>query len=500
MGRTFQVQRGQIVGHDDAAGSTAWTHDDSRTGNGNVPMTYGYRPGEMTLILAPEDPITTELPVPRLGIVVTREAGQASNRSITLEGDRIRIGSHPSNEVLIQDRSVSRFHCALTAGPRGWILTDTSSRNGTYLGGVRVRDVDLPRAPSEIQLGESTLQLSELGNRATAQIPACENLGDLYGGSVAMRRVYALLERVATSDATVLIEGESGTGKELVAHEVVRRGRRADGPFVTVDVSSIAPTLIESELFGHARGAFTGASRERVGAFEAANGGTVFLDEIGEMPLEMQPKLLRAIEAREVRRLGETTARKIDVRVIAATNRDLEREVNLGRFRGDLFFRLAVVTVQLPPLRQRLEDLPLLLRAMLDSMGAIDQLALFTPQVLLDMSLHDWPGNVRELRNYVERAVIMGSVESMQGGSDPRMPSDLVDTVPTNGWTESDLEDPFKVAKEQLITRFERVYLTRLLERCEGNVSRAARQAKLDRMYLSRMLQRHGLKSRTSDA
>jgi DNA-binding NtrC family response regulator len=463
-------------------------------------MTHGYRPGEMTLILQPGDSITTELPVPRLGIVVSRQAGQPCNRSITVEGDRIRVGSHPSNEIRLEDRSVSRFHCALTAGPRGWILTDTSSRNGTYLGGLRVRDVDLPRTPCEIQIGESTLALSELGNSATAQIPACEQFGDLHGSSIAMRRVYALLDRVAASDATVLVEGESGTGKELVAHEIVRRGRRAQGPFVTVDLSSISPTLIESELFGHARGAFTGAARERIGAFEAANGGTVFLDEVGEMPLELQPKLLRAIEARKIRRLGETAARRIDVRVIAATNRDLEREVNLGRFRGDLFFRLAVVTVKLPPLRQRLEDIPLLLRSMLDSLGASEQLSLFTPQVLYEMSVHDWPGNVRELRNFVERAVILGSVQSIHDREETRLASDLADALQTSGWTEAELDDPFKVAKEQLISRFERAYLTRLMERGEGNVSRAARQAKLDRMYLSRLLQRHGLKSRTSDA
>ncbi len=462
-------------------------------------MNKGSRHGDVTLILPPDQAVTTELPVPRLEIVITREAGVACNRAMTLEGERIRFGSHPSNEVRLEDRSVSRFHCSLAAGQHGWMLTDSSSLNGTFLGGARVRDVDLPRPTCELQLGESTVQVHELGASVVAQIPSCSSFGDLYGSSVAMRRVYATLERVANSEATVLIEGESGTGKELVANEIVQRGPRAQGPLVTVDASSISSSLIESELFGHVRGAFTGADRERKGAFEAANGGTVFLDEIGEMPLDLQPKLLRAIESREIRRVGETTTRRVDVRVIAATNRNLEREVNLGRFRGDLFFRLAVVTVQLPPLRHRLEDLSLLLQALLESMGATDKMPLFTPKVLKEMSAHDWPGNVRELRNYVERAVIMGGVNTIRGGTQPPPLPEQLDATKSTGWGDDDLLEPFKVAKERLITRFEHAYLSRLLDSADGNVSRAARQAKLDRMYLSRLLQRHGLKAKTSD-
>ncbi|HEY5959221.1 MAG TPA: sigma 54-interacting transcriptional regulator, partial [Polyangiaceae bacterium] len=269
--------------------------------------------------------------------------------------------------------------------------------------------------------------------------------------------------------------------------------------FVTVDASSISPSVIESELFGHSRGAFTGAERERKGAFEAAHGGTLFLDEIGEMPLDLQPKLLRAIESREIRRVGETATRRVDVRVIAATNRNLEREVNLGRFRGDLFFRLAVVTLQLPPLRQRLDDIPLLVQALLESMGATDQSPLFTPHVLQDMSGYEWPGNVRELRNYVERTVIMGVASSIRCGSQSPQLTEPIDTSLDAAWDDSQLAEPFKIAKERLVARFEHAYLSRLLDSCEGNVSRAARQAKLDRMYLSRLLQRHGLKTKTNE-
>lgn len=216
------------------------------------------------------------------------------------------------------------------------------------------------------------------------------------------------------------------------------------------------------------------------------------------MPLDLQPKLLRALEAREIRQVGDNAPRHVNVRVIAATNRDLEREVNLGRFRGDLFFRLAVVTVQLPPLRERLEDLPLLIHAMLESMGALEQQQLFTPQVVKELLTHDWPGNVRELRNYVERTVIMGTPHSIRGCDEPPVPDDS-GAEQSRVWTEQELNEPFKTAKERLLTRFERAYLSRLLESNDGNISRAARQAKLDRMYLSRLLQRHNLKSKSSD-
>jgi DNA-binding NtrC family response regulator len=274
--------------------------------------------------------------------------------------------------------------------------------------------------------------------------------------------------------------------------EIARRSARAKGPLVTVDASAISPTLIESELFGHARGAFTGADRERKGAFECANHGTIFLDEIGEMPLDLQPKLLRALEAREIRRVGETTPRPVDVRVIAATNRNLEREVNRSRFRADLYFRLSVVTVQLPPLRDRLEDLPLLIRALLVSLGALDQERLFTTAVLEELAAHDWPGNVRELRNFVERAVILGKADLARAETASIAPSGS--SGPAPDMSRPSIEEPFKVAKERLVAGFEKVYLTKLLAWAQGNVSRAARKAKLDRMYLCRLLQRYQLR------
>ncbi|HET9955011.1 MAG TPA: sigma-54-dependent Fis family transcriptional regulator, partial [Polyangiaceae bacterium] len=271
--------------------------------------------------------------LPRLSLVVEREAGKPSERRLELDGDRIRVGSHPSNEVVLEDRLVSRFHCTLTLSRGAWAITDSGSLNGTFVSGVRIRDALLPTRECEIRVGASVLRIAPLDTANLVRVPIVSRFGELYGTSLAMRRVFDVLERVSQTDATVLVEGESGTGKELVAHEIVRRGTRAQAPFLTIDCSSISPGLIESELFGHARGAFTGADRVRIGAFEAAHGGTVFLDEIGEMPLEMQPKLLRALEAREIRRAGENDVKKVDVRVIAATNRNLEREVNRGRFR-----------------------------------------------------------------------------------------------------------------------------------------------------------------------
>ncbi|MCA9596217.1 MAG: sigma 54-dependent Fis family transcriptional regulator [Myxococcales bacterium] len=433
--------------------------------------------------------------IPRLELAVERESGKASDRSVVLEGDELRLGSHPSNDLVINDPKVSRFHCRLSRGGSGWSLADNGSLNGTLLDGLRVRDADLPRPTCRLALGDSMVRVRELGSEAVEEVPTWSSFGELYGESVAMRQLFGVLDRVAKSDSTLLIEGESGTGKELAATEIARRGPRADAPFIIVDCSAISPNLIESELFGHTRGAFTGADKNRVGAFEAANGGTIFLDEVGEMPLDMQPKLLRALEAREIRRTGENEPRKIDVRVIAATNRRLEREVNRGRFREDLYFRLGVVTVRMPPLRKRLEDLGILIQVILRSLNAEEASHLFTPDVVADMESHDWPGNVRELRNYVERTVVL---EQAAPASTPRSLESVLPPQPGRHSPAAapavDLEVPFKVAKDTVIGDFEQRYLKALLDWSGGNVSKAARRAKMDRMYLYRLLQRYELR------
>jgi len=416
-----------------------------------------------------------------LAIDVLDDLGHRETR-LVYEGELCRIGTHSSNDLVLRDPSVSRFHCKLTRDGSGWRLTDNGSLNGTRLDGVRVRDADLG-AEGTIALGDSVLLVRTSDATEDVPVPDIQSFGALTGTSVAMRKLFGFLEKVANSEINVLIEGESGTGKELVAAEIVQRGPRADGPFVIVDCGAISPNLVETELFGHVRGAFTGADRERVGAFEAANGGTVFLDEIGELPLELQPKLLRALEAREIRRVGETQARKVDVRVIAATNRDLQREVNKGLFRDDLYFRLAVMSVRVPPLRERLEDLPLLVRGFLVELGMAAQHELFPARVLAELAAHDWPGNVRELRNYVERTVVL---------NEP-LPASLA-RPDTSSSVEADLQVPFKAAKDAVVDAFERRYLTALLDAAGGNISRAAREGGMDRMHLHRLVQRHGLR------
>jgi transcriptional regulator with GAF, ATPase, and Fis domain len=241
--------------------------------------------------------------------------------------------------------------------------------------------------------------------------------------------------------------------------------------------------LVESELFGHARGAFTGADRERAGAFESAHGGTVFLDEIGELPLELQPKLLRALEAREIRRVGEVHPRKVDVRVVAATNRSLEKEVNLRRFREDLYYRLSVISVRVPPLRERVDDIDLLVRVFLDLFGAAEADDLFTPDVLAGLRAHSWPGNVRELKNVVERVVVFRDGSPAKGlGSRRGENLDKPEFL------------PYREAKARAIDAFEKAYLGELLEWANGNLSRAARRAQMDRMNLHRLAQRFGLR------
>jgi DNA-binding NtrC family response regulator len=423
--------------------------------------------------------------IPRLSLTVSHEAGKPVSRDVLFDGDMCRIGTHSSNDLVLADPAVSRFHCRLIREEGAWRVRDWGSLNGTRVDGVRIRDADLSDGAT-LALGDSQVIVRAEAPAGEAVVPMIPAFGALAGTSVPMRMLFALLEKVAPSEINVLVYGESGTGKELVANEVVQRSARAEKPFVVVDCGAISPNLVESELFGHVRGAFTGADRDRVGAFEAADEGTVFLDEVGELPLEVQPKLLRAIEAHEVRRLGETKPRKVNVRVLSATHRDLEREVNRGRFREDLYFRLAVMTVRVPPLRERLDDLLILVRVFLGALGVPDEEKLFTPQVLEEMARHDWPGNVRELRNYVERSVVLqkaGPAVRRGGGA-----------ATTAGGAGADVGIPFKLAKDAAVDAFERSYLGALLEAAGGNMSKAARMAGMDRMYLHRLVQKHGLR------
>jgi transcriptional regulator with PAS, ATPase and Fis domain len=298
-----------------------------------------------------------------------------------------------------------------------------------------------------------------------------------------MRELFADLVRIARSEVTLLIEGETGTGKELVAESVHSESQRADGPFVVFDCSAVAPTLIESELFGHERGAFTGAVTSRAGVFEQANGGTIFLDELGELPKDMQPKLLRVLEKRQVRRLGSQTTLPVDVRLIAATNRNLPAEIALGHFREDLYFRLAAAHVHVPPLRDRMDDLPLLAEHFLSQQVPPKTLSDVPPPVWEMFKAHRWPGNVRELSNAVQRLLVTPERPFSPSASSPP-PALRADDVPLQ---------PLRVARRDAGDAFERHYLEALLARTTGNVTRAAAVAEVSRQMVQKLMRKHGI-------
>ncbi|MBI2894318.1 MAG: sigma 54-interacting transcriptional regulator [Deltaproteobacteria bacterium] len=401
-------------------------------------------------------------------------------------GDRSTVGSHPSNDVVVDDPTVSRFHCEVWMDPDGGArVRDLESRNGTTVDGLRIKEAWL-RDGSTVRLGRTVLRF-RVGREANV-LPISDRteLGSLQGVSVAMRTVFAQLERAAQSDATVLVEGETGTGKEGAAGAIHSESTRKDGPFVVVDCGAIPENLLESELFGHERGAFTGADSRRIGAFEEASGGTIFLDEIGELPAELQPKLLRALEQRQVRRVGGNVHQTVDVRVVAATNRDLRAEVNAGRFRSDLYFRLAVLKITLPPLRARPEDIHLLAERILCAVGAKDAARerLLSPETIARLEHAAWPGNVRELKNYLERCLVFeGAPVEDEADSSLSQPDD------------GGIDLPFVEARRRALSAFEGRYVAALLGRNRGQpIAQAARVAGIDRNYLYRLMRRHGLK------
>ncbi len=403
-------------------------------------------------------------------------AGPGRGAHAEIRHGSARIGAAPSNELVVADPTVSRLHCRLTVSAEGVRVVDSSSKNGTLVDGVRIFDA-LVGSGSTLTLGTTQIRVEFRPEPAELQISSFDRFGDLVGVSPEMRRVFTLVDRVAKTDATVLLQGETGTGKELVARAIHEASPRAEGPFVVVDCGAMAEALMESELFGHARGAFTGATQDRIGLFEQARGGTLFLDEIGELPASLQPKLLRALEAREVRRVGTNMPRPVDVRVLAATNRDLGRSVNDGTFREDLYYRLAVVEIALPPLRVRRGDIPLLAALFYERFSGDAGLPSEWIPTLLARS---WPGNVRELRNFVERSVSLG-LEPAAGSLPRAAPPEAVDAlVPT--------ELPLREARAVWAERFEEVYVRALLRRTGGNVTRAAELAGVNRRTLQRMI------------
>jgi DNA-binding NtrC family response regulator len=417
-------------------------------------------------------------PPTQRGFEVTGVAGPGAAVRYRSTGQPCAIGSHAGNEIIISDPTLSRSHCELRVEGGRLRLVDLDSTNGTVLDGVPIA-IGYPRDGSAIQIGRTTLRVT-LGDAVDAlPLSPRTQFGELYGGSVAMRGCFALLERAAASDSTVLLEGESGTGKERAAQAIHLGSPRAGAPFVIVDCSAIPANLLESELFGHERGAFTGATEQRRGVFEAANGGTVFLDEIGELPIDLQPKLLRVLEQREIRRVGGTKTVALDLRIVAATNRDLRAEVNANRFRADLYYRLAVVRVVMPPLRQRPEDLPVLVERIVGSLGVDPAVAarLRAPELLATLARGAWPGNVRELRNLIERYAVLDGADLSHELAAP----------------DDEPPPPFTLARDRVLAEFERRYVEQLLRAHRGNVSAAARASGIDRTYFHRLMRRHNL-------
>jgi transcriptional regulator with PAS, ATPase and Fis domain len=440
---------------------------------GVVPATVEVTRGDGALALLPQY---------RLQV----EQGPDAGAALLSKSERTVIGSHESCDLVLQDRTVSRFHCEIARRVDRLVVRDLGSRNGTVINGVSILEGHL-RSGCRLKLGDTLIHFEMGPDRVAIPVSSESGFGKLVGRSLAMRAAYAALERASASDATILLRGETGVGKDIAAQSVHAASRRAEGPFVTVDCGALPPTLIESELFGHEKGAYTGAVAPHEGALVAASGGTLFLDEIGELALDLQPKLLRALEQRIVRPVGGNRDLPFDVRIIAASNRNLRAEVNAGRFRPDLFYRLAVVEIFLPPLRERLDDLAALVDHFLDGydppVPAALRARLCNEAFLGGLRQHSWPGNVRELRNYLERCLALD--EQLPPPEGPKDGTPLVHVDETQ---------PLKRARERWNLLLERHYVAKLLTRHNNNVTAAARAAGIDRIHLHRLLRRHGLR------
>ena len=428
----------------------------------------------------------------RLRVVSGPDQGKEHN----LDEGTTMVGTHADNDLVLSDATVSRYHLEIRVRRDGIEIRDLDTTNGTKHGGAKVGNVVLTGA-ARLRLGKHTeMDVEPVDTSIDLREFSADRFGDVLGTTLPMKRLFALLAKAAPTDATILLQGETGTGKEAIAEAVHKMSKRTRGPFVVVDCGSIPHELIASELFGHAKGSFTGANADKQGLIEAANQGTLFLDEIGELALDLQPQLLRVLDRRQVRRVGETQAVDVDIRVIAATHRDLRAMVKAGQFREDLYYRLAVVATSVPPLRERKADIPTLAAWFADKMGRGEFAQ--SPSLLDLLDKHDWPGNVRELRNVVERALSLGdaALHDLSDGTS-RMPTaddDASSSASRRAQSNPDvLELPFKEAKAALVESFERDYLQALLLRHRGNISRAASEAGIDRNYIHRLVKKYGL-------
>ncbi len=449
-----------------------------------------------------------------------------SGQEWSFDREEVTIGAMDDNDVVVPENTVSRYHCRIIQDDSGYVLIDQHSTNGTFINGVRIREGYL-RPGCTVEVGQSKLVFNAHEEKVEIEPSGGERCGELIGRNDRMREIYAIIEKIAPTATTVVIEGETGTGKEVVAQSIHKLSRRANGPMIIFDCGAVPPNLIESELFGHEKGSFTGAVMTRQGLFEMADGGTLFLDEMGELPIDLQPKLLRVLEQREVRRVGGAKPSKVDVRIIAATNRNLEEEVRHGRFRQDLFYRLSVVRLQLPSLRERPDDIGLLVTHFLttqrynkgpDGRPLVDGIS---SDALRALQSYQWPGNVRELVNVIERAVSfcdqpLISLSDLPEHVREARPADAASFVKTaavraasdtspvgvgqrfdyNARPAAELvsgEITFKDAKERWVASFEREYIANLLIEHKGNISHAARGADIDRKYFRKLMRKYDI-------
>jgi DNA-binding NtrC family response regulator len=447
------------------------------------------------------------LRLPSIQLVVTLPDRRVIEAALELRP--LVIGTSSDCDLMVADPRISRRHCELRITERGIALRDLGSKNGTLIRGVPILEALLP--PSvPVSLGGSELVLLPPGAPTVLPLSLRTRFGDAIGHSLTMRALFAKLERAAPSDETVLLLGASGTGKEVLARAIHANSLRHEGPFVVVDCGAVAPNLVEAELFGHVRGAFTGAVAPSPGLLELANGGTLFIDEVGELPLELQPKLLRALESRQVRRLGATDYKAFNARVIAATHRSLRAEIAEGAFREDLYYRLAVVELHVPALRERKEDIAPLVEGFLAAREPPRGLADLPPSTLALLQGHDWPGNVRELRNTVARMMLFPELVAELIGSAPPGSADgvaagdparAVQMAKSSEDAEEErlgrlLQLKLPEAREAVLEQLERSYVAIKLRQHGGNVSRAADAMGISRQLVHRLIDRHGLKAR----
>jgi transcriptional regulator with GAF, ATPase, and Fis domain len=428
-------------------------------------------------------------------------SGSARGKRVKL-GERLTVGKAADNDLVLSDDTVSRHHCELERTPLGVIVRDLGSTNHTRVGRTAVREA-VVESGSTIVVGSVELLLRGEPNRTQVLPSEATSFGEALGTSLSMRQIFGVLERIAPTDASVLLEGETGTGKDVLARSIHQISTRKDQPFVVVDCGAISYNLIESELFGHERGAFTGAVAARQGAFEIAGHGTVFLDEVGELPLDVQPKLLRVLESGEFRRVGGNKPLHAEARIVAATKRNLKEEVERGKFREDLYFRLSVVPITVPPLRTRREDVPALVDQFLELARKRDPSASaisLTRETVSALAAHDWPGNVRELRNVLDRAIYIaaaGGEREIRLVDLPVSPGSISGSQASAGnagYPAFDSDKSYREIRSDFESEFERRYVAWLLDRHGGNISAAAREAKMDRKHLYDLARKRGLR------